>query len=26
MATYAFSDVHGHRATLDRLLSRVSPS
>lgn len=25
MATYAFSDVHGHRATLDRLLSRVSP-
>lgn len=26
MATYAFSDVHGHRATLDRLLSRVSPA
>ena len=26
MATYAFSDVHGHRATLDRLLSRVSPT
>jgi len=26
MATYAFSDVHGHRAPLDRLLERVSPS
>ena len=26
MATYAFSDVHGHRATLDRLLERVSPA
>lgn len=26
MATYAFSDVHGHRAALDRLLSRVSPA
>lgn len=26
MATYAFSDVHGHAAALDRLLSRVSPS
>lgn len=25
MATYVFSDVHGHRATLDRLLERVSP-
>ena len=25
MATYAFSDVHGHLAPLDRLLSRVSP-
>lgn len=26
MATYVFSDVHGHVATLDRLLARVSPS
>lgn len=26
MATYVFSDVHGHRGTLDRLLERVSPS
>ena len=26
MATYAFSDVHGHRATLERLLERVSPA
>ena len=26
MATYVFSDVHGHFGTLDRLLSRVSPS
>lgn len=26
MATYVFSDVHGHAATLDRLLSRISPS
>lgn len=26
MSTYVFSDVHGHRATLDRVLSRVSPS
>ena len=26
MATYVFSDVHGHAATLDRLLSRVSPA
>lgn len=26
MATYAFSDVHGHKAPLDRLLERVSPS
>ncbi len=26
MATYVFSDVHGHAATLDRLLTRVSPS
>ena len=26
MATYVFSDVHGHFGTLDRLLARVSPS
>ena len=26
MATYAFSDVHGHAATLDRLLNRVAPA
>lgn len=26
MATFVFSDVHGHRATLDRLLEKVSPS
>ena len=26
MATYVFSDVHGHFGTLDRLLSRVSPT
>lgn len=26
MATYVFSDVHGHCKTLERLLSRVSPS
>ena len=26
MATYVFSDVHGHAAPLDRLLERVSPS
>lgn len=26
MASYAFSDVHGHLAALDRLLERVSPS
>lgn len=26
MATYVFSDVHGHCATLDRLLDRVSPA
>lgn len=25
MATYVFSDVHGHRATLERALERVSP-
>jgi serine/threonine protein phosphatase 1 len=25
MATYVFSDVHGHAATLDRLLERVQP-
>ena len=25
MATYVFSDVHGHAVTLDRLLERVSP-
>ena len=25
MATYVFSDVHGHFGTLDRLLERVSP-
>lgn len=25
MATYAFADVHGHAAPLDRLLNRVSP-
>ena len=26
MATYVFSDVHGHAATIERLLERVSPS
>ncbi len=26
MSTYVFSDVHGHRATLERALGRVSPS
>nr|WP_314783613.1 metallophosphoesterase family protein [Olsenella uli] len=26
MSTYAFSDVHGHRVPLERLLERVSPS
>ena len=26
MATYVFSDVHGHRAALERALDRVSPS
>lgn len=26
MATYVFSDVHGHFRTLDRLLERVSPT
>ena len=26
MSTYVFSDVHGHRATLERALMRVSPS
>ena len=26
MATYVFSDVHGHRATLERALERVSPT
>lgn len=26
MATYVFSDVHGHSKTLERLLERVSPS
>ena len=26
MATYAFSDVHGHRVPLERLLERVSPA
>ena len=26
MATYVFSDVHGHFGTLDRLLERLSPS
>ncbi len=26
MATYVFSDVHGHKAPLDRLLAHVSPS
>ncbi len=26
MATYVFSDVHGHYKTLDRLLERVSPA
>lgn len=25
MSTYVFSDVHGHRATLERVLERVSP-
>ena len=25
MATYVFSDVHGHRAALERVLMRVSP-
>lgn len=26
MATYVFSDVHGHRRTLERLLEKVSPA
>lgn len=26
MATYVFSDVHGHNRTLDRLLSKVQPA
>lgn len=26
MATYVFSDVHGHFGTLDRMLERISPS
>ena len=26
MSTYVFSDVHGHRATLERALMRVSPT
>lgn len=26
MSTYVFSDVHGHRATLERALERVSPT
>lgn len=26
MATYVFSDVHGHRAPLERVLERISPS
>lgn len=26
MSTYVFSDVHGHRATLERVLMRVSPA
>lgn len=26
MATYVFSDVHGHRATLERVLERVAPT
>ncbi len=26
MATYVFSDVHGHRRTLERLLEQVSPA
>ena len=26
MATYVFSDVHGHHKTLERLLERVAPS
>ena len=26
MSTYVFSDVHGHRATLERVLERVSPA
>lgn len=26
MSTYVFSDVHGHRATLERVLMRLSPS
>lgn len=26
MSTYVFSDVHGHRATLERALERLSPS
>ncbi len=26
MSTYVFSDVHGHRATLERALMRVSPA
>ena len=26
MATYVFSDVHGHNAPLQRLLNRISPA
>ena len=26
MSTYVFSDVHGHRAPLERVLERISPS
>lgn len=26
MSTYVFSDVHGHRATLERVLDRLSPA
>ncbi|MBM6775313.1 metallophosphoesterase family protein [Olsenella profusa] len=26
MSTYVFSDVHGHRATLERVLDRLSPT
>ena len=26
MSTYVFSDVHGHRAPLERVLDRISPS